>query len=257
MFDRGPRPRRHGPPDHHRGLARGLPADADAHEEAALALGATRWEMIRMAVLPFGRSGIISASMLGLGRALGETMAVAIVLSATGRVTSTCSLDQPVDDRREHRADSSPRPPARRQRPDRVRPDPVHHHPAGQLRRPAGSSTAATSSRGRTDDHRPPTPDGAAQGARAAPLHLRPAARAGRVGAPRRSLAGIAVVFWIRPSARARHNIAGWLVTSGLLYLLLVFTSRASSRAAQGHGPPGDRRRRRPRSSSPWSRWSR
>jgi phosphate transport system permease protein len=53
------------------------------HEEAALALGATRWEMIRMTVLPFGRSGVISAAMLGLGRALGETMAVAIVLSVT------------------------------------------------------------------------------------------------------------------------------------------------------------------------------
>ena len=52
------------------------------HEEAALALGATRWEVIRMSVLPFGRSGVISASMLGLGRALGETMAVATVLSA-------------------------------------------------------------------------------------------------------------------------------------------------------------------------------
>ncbi|CAB4891965.1 unannotated protein [freshwater metagenome] len=51
------------------------------HEEAALALGATRWEVIRMAVLPFGRAGIISATMLGLGRALGETMAVAMVLS--------------------------------------------------------------------------------------------------------------------------------------------------------------------------------
>lgn len=51
------------------------------HEEAALALGATRWEMIKMAVLPFGRPGIVSATMLGLGRALGETMAVAMVLS--------------------------------------------------------------------------------------------------------------------------------------------------------------------------------
>ncbi|MGZ0713049.1 phosphate ABC transporter permease subunit PstC (plasmid) [Coraliomargarita sp. W4R53] len=57
------------------------------HEEAALALGATRWEMIRMAVFPFGRSGIVSASMLGLGRALGETMAVAMVLSATGVIS--------------------------------------------------------------------------------------------------------------------------------------------------------------------------
>ncbi|WP_420174202.1 phosphate ABC transporter permease subunit PstC [Luteococcus sp. OSA5] len=51
------------------------------HEEASLALGATKWEMIRQAVLPFGMPGIISASMLGLGRALGETMAVAMVLS--------------------------------------------------------------------------------------------------------------------------------------------------------------------------------
>lgn len=57
------------------------------HEEAALALGATRWEMIRLAVLPFGRPGIVSAAMLGLGRALGETMAVAMVLSATGVVS--------------------------------------------------------------------------------------------------------------------------------------------------------------------------
>jgi len=51
------------------------------HEEAALALGATRWEMVRTAVLPFGRSGVISAAMLGLGRALGETMAVLMILS--------------------------------------------------------------------------------------------------------------------------------------------------------------------------------
>ena len=57
------------------------------HEEAALALGATRWEMIRMAVLPFGRSGVVSGAMLGLGRALGETMAVAIVLSVSGAVS--------------------------------------------------------------------------------------------------------------------------------------------------------------------------
>ncbi|WP_181188184.1 phosphate ABC transporter permease subunit PstC [Actinopolyspora mortivallis] len=57
------------------------------YEEASLALGATRLEMIRMAVLPFGRSSILSGSMLGLGRALGETMAVAIVLSASGGVT--------------------------------------------------------------------------------------------------------------------------------------------------------------------------
>lgn len=57
------------------------------HQEAALALGATRWEMIRYAVIPYGRSGVVSAAMLGLGRALGETMAVALVLSASGGVT--------------------------------------------------------------------------------------------------------------------------------------------------------------------------
>jgi phosphate transport system permease protein len=51
------------------------------HKEAALALGATKWEMIRTAVLPFGRPGVISASMLGLGRALGETIAVLLILS--------------------------------------------------------------------------------------------------------------------------------------------------------------------------------
>lgn len=55
-----------------------------AHEEAALALGATRWEMIRYAVLPYARSGMVAALLLGLGRALGETMAVAMVLTATG-----------------------------------------------------------------------------------------------------------------------------------------------------------------------------
>jgi phosphate transport system permease protein len=57
------------------------------HEEAALALGATRWEMIRMAVFPYARSGMVSAVMLGLGRALGETMAVAMVLSAGGGIS--------------------------------------------------------------------------------------------------------------------------------------------------------------------------
>jgi phosphate transport system permease protein len=50
--------------------------------EAAKALGATRWEVIRMAVLPYGRSGYIAGSMLGLGRALGETIAVLIVIRA-------------------------------------------------------------------------------------------------------------------------------------------------------------------------------
>ncbi|HET6816497.1 MAG TPA: phosphate ABC transporter permease subunit PstC [Mycobacteriales bacterium] len=57
-----------------------------AQREAALALGATRWEMIRTAVLPPSRPGIVSGIMLGLGRALGETIAVALVI---GNVFST------------------------------------------------------------------------------------------------------------------------------------------------------------------------
>jgi phosphate transport system permease protein len=57
------------------------------HQEAALALGATRWEMVRLAVFPYARSGMVSATMLGLGRALGETMAVAMVLSVGGGIS--------------------------------------------------------------------------------------------------------------------------------------------------------------------------
>lgn len=57
------------------------------HEEASLALGATKWEMIRQAVIPYGRSGVISGAMLGLGRALGETMAIAMILAPADVIT--------------------------------------------------------------------------------------------------------------------------------------------------------------------------
>jgi phosphate transport system permease protein len=53
------------------------------NEEAALALGATKWEMIRTTVLPYGRPGVLAAVMLGLGRALGETIALAMTLNMT------------------------------------------------------------------------------------------------------------------------------------------------------------------------------
>ena len=77
-------------------------------QEGATALGATRWEMIRMTVLPFGKSALISGSMLGLGRALGETMAVAIILSVSGGGDlQPDQLRQPLDGRRQHRACSS------------------------------------------------------------------------------------------------------------------------------------------------------
>jgi len=64
------------------------------HEEAALALGATRWEMIQVAVIPFGRPGMISAAMLGLGRALGETMVVAMVLSPAAVISFVLTSSQ-------------------------------------------------------------------------------------------------------------------------------------------------------------------
>jgi phosphate ABC transporter permease protein PstC len=60
------------------------------HKEAALGLGATRWEMIRTAVLPYSRAGITGGAMLGLGRALGETIAVAYVIG--GSVTLPHSI---------------------------------------------------------------------------------------------------------------------------------------------------------------------
>jgi len=63
-----------------------VPAD---HKEAALALGATRWEMIKMAVLPYSRAGISGAAMLGLGRAIGETIAVTIVIGNAAVIGNT------------------------------------------------------------------------------------------------------------------------------------------------------------------------
>jgi phosphate transport system permease protein len=63
------------------------------HIEAAQALGATKWEVVRMTVLPFGRSGAVAASMLGLGRALGETVAVLIILRASAHAGNWSLFD--------------------------------------------------------------------------------------------------------------------------------------------------------------------
>jgi phosphate transport system permease protein len=57
--------------------------------EAALALGATRWEMIRMGVLRNARAGIVGAIILGLGRALGETMAVTMIIGNTPQIAKS------------------------------------------------------------------------------------------------------------------------------------------------------------------------
>lgn len=60
-----------------------------SQREAALALGATRWEMIRVAVLPVGFSGVIGAIILGLGRALGETIAVAMIIGNSPTISAS------------------------------------------------------------------------------------------------------------------------------------------------------------------------
>jgi phosphate transport system permease protein len=59
-----------------------------SQKEAALALGATRWEMIRGAVFPHSRSGLVSAVMIGLGRAMGETIAVALVIGSSAKISA-------------------------------------------------------------------------------------------------------------------------------------------------------------------------
>lgn len=64
-----------------------LLAVPQSQKEAAFALGATRWEMIRIAVIPYGRSGILGAVILGLGRAIGETMAVTMVIGNTPQIS--------------------------------------------------------------------------------------------------------------------------------------------------------------------------
>ena len=63
------------------------------HKEGAMALGATRWEVLRLAVLPYARAGIIGGVMLGFGRAVGETIAVALVIGGSAQIVA--SIFQP------------------------------------------------------------------------------------------------------------------------------------------------------------------
>jgi phosphate transport system permease protein len=61
----------------------------EANREAALALGATKWEAVMMAVIPYSRAGILGAVLLGLGRALGETMAVTMVIGNSPQISAS------------------------------------------------------------------------------------------------------------------------------------------------------------------------
>ena len=69
-----------------REVLRAVPA---ALREGALGLGATRWETVRMAVLPYARSGLVGAAILGLGRALGETMAITMVIGNRAEISAS------------------------------------------------------------------------------------------------------------------------------------------------------------------------
>jgi phosphate ABC transporter permease protein PstC len=104
----------------------------DDHKEAALGLGATRWEMIRLAVLPYCRTGITGAAMLGLGRAIGETIAVTILIGDAPQLSGHL-FGQGCSDRQRVRRGPGTAP----QRPVRRRARAVRADPAGQRDRAA------------------------------------------------------------------------------------------------------------------------
>ncbi len=124
--------------------------------EAALALGASRWQMIRTVVLPFGRGGMIGAVMLGLGRALEETIAVSIILRRLVRRhrphPPARRLHHLAAHRRQLRVGRQARPPG----PAVVRVRPLRAHPGGQPGRLGHRQPVAQRCRGRPVT-RPPT----------------------------------------------------------------------------------------------------
>ena len=86
---REPDPDDHDHPDHRLDLARPLPLGPPGVQDGASALGATRWEVVRGVVLPSTASGVVAASLLGLGRALGEAIAVTQVIGAGSEINAS------------------------------------------------------------------------------------------------------------------------------------------------------------------------
>ena len=178
------------------------------HREASLALGATRWEMIRMAVLPFGRPGIISATMLGLGRALGETIAVALILSAAfetnwhitepGGNTFAANIALKWNEAGPIGLGV-----------DRQRSDSVHHHSGGQHDRPCDHRQATRNSPERTHER-----DG--QGRRGGPeglssqLAMRTLPRLGTLYSALIAAAITAVIVVVTPAAGIAGSLVIW-----------------------------------------------
>jgi phosphate transport system permease protein len=80
------------------------------HCEAALALGGTRWGMVRVAIIPFSRSGMVGAALLGLGRALGETVAVSLIIAVSFQLKGTSCRSAVGPSLRQSPRSSEPRP---------------------------------------------------------------------------------------------------------------------------------------------------
>ena len=125
-----------------------VPAD---QKEAALGLGATRWEMIRIAVLPYCRTGIVGGAMLGLGRAIGETIAITILIgdSHHARAPPLQPGLQPGGGDRERVRRGRGHPPggAVRGRPGAVRADPGREHHRPRDRQPQRQQDATADPR--------------------------------------------------------------------------------------------------------------
>ena len=213
-------------------------------QEGALALGATRWEMIRMTVLPFGRSAIISASMLGLGRALGETMAVAIMLSVSGDVTfnlissanpSTIAANIALDFPESSGVDG--------QRADRLRPRAVRHDAARQHGRARGHRPQMDPSAHELDDRAAAaigTPPGPRRRRQLAPARRRcpPWAPAYAVGSP---------ASCCRPPWRSRRRRSRPICAIGSTRCSSSPAIVAASRSTSGRAPSRARARDGPR----------
>jgi phosphate transport system permease protein len=195
------------------------------HEEAALALGATRWEMIKMSVIPYGKSGVISGAMLGLGRALGETIAVLLVLSASGGITFNLIAVQPARPSRPTSPRSSARPRASTSTSSSPPGWCCSCSPSRSTSPPAPSSPAAPSSTEPPDEHRrtPDAPDG------------RPTCRSStarcRAGRRRALAAAPLVLALLRVGARAAARCS-----PSCSRCLFASASHLVSRAVEGRG---------------------
>ena len=200
------------------------------NEEAALALGATKWEMIRTAVLPYGKPGVIAAVMLGLGRALGETIALALTLGIVFNISFNLIENGGNTHRRQHRQHLRRGQRHRPRRADRLRPGAVRHHAGGQHDR-AGDHLPPPRVPGQcrmTATRRPQPPDVAMTPDNIRTQQAAVASPTSASRSPRSSL--------VRPRIVLGTGIGNWVlvvVVGAVLYLVGLFAA-----ATPGRGPP-------------------